>query len=40
VEGIPLFEDRPAGLQIVGGIIVPMAFGLVTGFALAWGEVA
>jgi hypothetical protein len=40
VEQIPLFEDRPVAAQIVGGIVVPMIFGLVTGFALAWNEVA
>jgi hypothetical protein len=40
VEQIPLFEDRPVAVQIVGGIVVPMLFGLVTGFALAWNEVA
>jgi hypothetical protein len=39
VEQIPLFEDRPVAVQIVGGIVVPMLFGLVTGFALAWNEV-
>jgi hypothetical protein len=39
VEQIPLFEDRPAALQIAGGIVLPMIFGLVTGFALAWNEV-
>jgi len=39
VEQIPLFEDRPVALQIAGGIVVPMIFGLVTGFALAWNEV-
>ena len=27
-------------VQIVGGIVVPVVFGLVTGFALAWNEVA
>jgi hypothetical protein len=40
VEQIPLFEDRPVALQIVGGIVVPMIFGLITGFALAWNEIA
>jgi hypothetical protein len=39
VEQIPLFEDRPVALQIAGGIALPMVFGLVTGFALAWNEV-
>ena len=40
MEQIPLFEDRPPALQLIGGILVPMLFGLVTGFALAWNEVA
>jgi hypothetical protein len=40
VEQIPLFEDRPVAVQIAGGIVVPMVFGVVTGFALAWNEVA
>ena len=40
MEQIPLFEDRPVALQIAGGIALPMVFGLVTGFALAWNEVA
>jgi hypothetical protein len=40
VEQISLFEDRPPALQLIGGIGVPMVFGLVTGFALAWNEVA
>lgn len=39
MERIPLFEDRPPAVQIVGGILVPVAFGLVTGFALSWHEV-
>ena len=39
MEQIPLFEDRPVALQIAGGIALPMVFGLVTGFALAWNEV-
>jgi hypothetical protein len=39
VDQIPLFEDRPVALQVVGGIVVPMVFGLVTGFALAWNEI-
>jgi hypothetical protein len=40
VEQIPLFEDRPVAVQLIGGIVVPMLFGLLTGFALAWNEVA
>ena len=40
MDRIPYFEDRPAALQIVGGIVVPVVFGLLTGFALAWNEIA
>ncbi len=39
MQHIPFFEDRPSGVQIVGGIVVPVVFGLLTGFALAWNEV-
>jgi hypothetical protein len=39
VERVPLFEDRPPAVQIVGGIVVPVIFGLLTGFALSWNEV-
>jgi hypothetical protein len=35
----PLFEDRPAAVQLLGGIVVPAVFGLITGFALGWNEV-
>jgi hypothetical protein len=35
----PAFEDRSAAEQIAGGVIVPMIFGLVTGFALGWNEI-
>ena len=35
----PLFDDRPVAVQLIGGIVVPAVFGLVTGFALAWNEV-
>jgi hypothetical protein len=35
----PLFEDRPFWLQLLGMIIVPMVFGLLTGFAVGWNEV-
>ena len=38
MERIPFFEDRPPAVQIVGGIVVPVVFGLLTGFALAWNE--
>jgi hypothetical protein len=36
----PAFEDRSAVEQIVGAVVVPMLFGLVTGFALGWNEIA
>ena len=39
MERIPLFEERPPAVQIVGGIVVPAIFGLLTGFALSWNEV-
>jgi hypothetical protein len=35
----PLFEDRPVALQLIGGIVVPVAFGIVTGLALGWNGV-
>jgi hypothetical protein len=35
----PLFDDRPFAVQLIGGIVIPVVFGLVTGFALAWNEV-
>jgi hypothetical protein len=35
----PAFEDRSAAEQIAGGVVVPMIFGLVTGFALGWHEI-
>ena len=35
----PLFEHRPFWLQVVGGIVVPVVFGLLTGFALGWNEI-
>ena len=34
------FDERPFALQVAGGIVVPMAFGLITGFALGWNEIA
>jgi hypothetical protein len=36
----PLLVERPFGLQVVIAIVVPALFGLVTGFALSWNEVA
>jgi predicted transporter len=35
----PLFEDRPVWMQLVGGIVVPVVFGILTGLALGWSEV-
>jgi hypothetical protein len=35
----PLFEDRPFALQLIGGIVVPVIFGIVTGLALGWNGV-
>jgi len=35
----PAFDDRTAVEQIVGAVIVPMIFGLITGFALGWNEI-
>jgi hypothetical protein len=36
----PAFEDRTAAEQIVGAVVVTVVFGLLTGFALAWNEIA
>ena len=33
------FNERPFALQVAGGIVVPMVFGLLTGFALGWNEI-
>jgi hypothetical protein len=35
----PAFDDRSPVEQIIGAVVVPMVFGLVTGFALGWNEV-
>jgi hypothetical protein len=35
----PLFEDRPVALQLIGGIVVPVVFGIITGLALGWNGV-
>ena len=35
----PAFEDRPFWLQLVGLVVVPMIFGVLSGFALGWSEV-
>ena len=36
----PAFEDRTAAQQIIGAVVVTMVFGLITGFALGWNEIA
>jgi hypothetical protein len=35
----PPFEDRPFSLQVVGGVVVPVIFGLLTGLAMGWNEI-
>jgi hypothetical protein len=35
----PAFDDRTPVEQIVGAVVVPMVFGLLTGFALGWNAV-
>jgi hypothetical protein len=35
----PPFDERPFWLQVAGGILVPMVFGILTGFALGWSEI-
>jgi hypothetical protein len=35
----PLFEERPFAVQLIGAIVVPVVFGMVTGFALGWNGV-
>jgi predicted transporter len=34
-----LFEDRPFWMQVVGGIVIPLVFGILTGLALGWNEI-
>ena len=34
----PTFDERPFWLQVLGGIVVPVVFGLISGFALGWSE--
>jgi hypothetical protein len=36
---LPPFFERPFWLQVMGGIVVPTVFGILTGFALGWSEV-
>jgi hypothetical protein len=33
------FDDRPFSLQVIGGIVVPMVFGILTGLVLGWNEI-
>ena len=35
-----LFRDRPFALQLIGGIVIPVIFGLLTGLAMGWHEIA
>ena len=35
----PVFDERPFALQLIGLVVVPMVFGLLSGFALGWSEV-
>ena len=35
----PPFDERPFWLQVAGGIVVPMVFGILTGFVLSWNEI-
>jgi hypothetical protein len=35
----PLFDHRPVALQVLGGIVVPVVFGILTGLALGWSEI-
>ncbi len=35
----PPFFERPFWLQVAGGIVVPVVFGILTGFAIGWNEI-
>jgi hypothetical protein len=35
----PPLAERPFPLQVIGVIVVPLVFGLLTGFALGWSEI-
>jgi hypothetical protein len=35
----PPVDERPFPLQVVGVIVVPLVFGILTGFALGWSEI-
>ena len=32
------FEDRPFSLQVLGAIVVPLVFGILTGLVLGWSK--
>jgi len=36
----PAFEERSAAEQVIGAVVITIVFGLVTGLALGWNEVA
>ena len=36
----PVFDERPFALQLIGLVVVPAVFGLLSGFALGWSEVS
>jgi hypothetical protein len=35
----PPFEERSFTLQLLGGIVVPVVFGILTGLAMGWNEI-
>ena len=35
----PVFDELPFALQLIGLVVVPAVFGLLSGFALGWSEV-
>jgi hypothetical protein len=35
----PPFDERPFWLQVLGGIVVPMVFGILSGLVLGWSEI-
>ena len=35
----PVFDERPFALQLIGLVVDPAVFGLLSGFALGWSEV-
>ena len=36
----PAFDDRSPAEQIIGAVVVTIVFGIVTGLALGWNEIA